>query len=140
VKQVANEKNNVAFWGELKKAELEHVLMMFDGDVGLKVTEQIKNHMTTLGQRYFAEGRHQNMTSQLILDSFKIWGSGDNTDIGSAMHIIFYMDDVLEKAMREPLIGFNPLMADRAQRISMVIKGGSHQEKNSGRVMLGRAV
>jgi hypothetical protein len=80
------------------------------------------------------------MTSQLILDSFKIWGSGDNTDIGSAMHIIFYMDDVLEKAMREPLIGFNPLMADRAQRISMVIKGGSHQEKNSGRVMLGRAV
>lgn len=140
VKQVINEKNNLAFYNEMRSINLGHRVMEFNGSPGLKVTLPIKNEMTRLGLSYWQLGYYKNLTSRIILDSFKIWGSGDNTDIGSAIHLIFYLDDWMEKANMRPRFEINPYISSGNSKPNNIIKLGINQhDQNSKprRVVLG---
>lgn len=55
---------------------------------GIQVKGRVKAELTSLGYKYLAEDRHHNITNLDILESLLIWGSGMNTDYGSAFHLV----------------------------------------------------
>jgi hypothetical protein len=68
---------------------------------GIHVTDKIKTDMTYLGNQFFSEGRHQGITCIDILEALLVWGGSKNTDIGSALHLVFLLLHLTKDTMVE---------------------------------------
>lgn len=65
-------------------------LYFVNGKPGIKISnEHVKSELTYLGTQFLSEDRHKNITFPAILESMAVWGGQVNTDIGSALHLIF---------------------------------------------------
>lgn len=83
-----NAEGFIMFMRDYKKdiQRLYHI----DGRPGIKVdNEHVKSELTFLGHKFLADERHRNVTFPAILESMLLWGGLTNTDIGSALHLIF---------------------------------------------------
>ena len=56
---------------------------------GTKITPKIKLELTALGSEFFRDERHRKITYTPLLEALGIWGGVVNTDIGSALHLVF---------------------------------------------------
>lgn len=75
-------------------------LYYVDGKPGVAPDKSMKAEQTLLGSKYFREGRYRKNTSTQIMEALNVWGSKENTDIGSAIHLIF---QILEFVKDQPV-------------------------------------
>ena len=61
------------------------------------MSEEVKADLTILGLQWFEEGRFQRVLHTELIKCFKFWNSGINSDLCSAMHLVFF---ALEKTKR----------------------------------------
>lgn len=93
IKYTLYEYNNEAFVNFLKDEGELGRLYYVDGKPGIKINPGEKAVQTLLGSKYFRDGRHKNNTSVEVMEALGIWGSKENTDIGSAIHLVFQLDE-----------------------------------------------
>ena len=93
VMQCLYEYNHDGFVKYLRQAGELRRLYYIDDKPGLSVKGKVKTELTYLGNMFFRDGRFQNITSVDILNALSVWGTKENTDVGSAFHLILYLLD-----------------------------------------------
>ena len=93
VQQCLYEYNHNGFVKYLKDAGESRRLFWIGNQPGISIKGKVKTELTSLGHAYFRDGRFQNITSVEILEALKVWGSKENTDIGSAFHLVLHLLD-----------------------------------------------
>ncbi len=83
----------------LKDKKAQHRLFYVDDQPGVTVTGAggIMKEVTLLGNQFMAAGRYQNIDSPELLNALKKWGGPENTDIGSAWHLVLKLEDLMKE-------------------------------------------
>nr|WP_293840449.1 hypothetical protein [uncultured Arsenicibacter sp.] len=96
VEQVTYEFNHEAFYNWMRERNEAWRLTWVGNRPGLQIKGGMKSEVTRLGYQYLAKDMHKNITNLKILDSLLVWGSKENTDIGSAFHCLLYQLNVMK--------------------------------------------
>ncbi|SOD81013.1 hypothetical protein [Spirosoma fluviale] len=122
VNQCLYEYNHDGFVKYLRQAGELRRLYYVGGNPGLSVKGKVKTELTYLGNMFFRDGRFQNITSLEILHALSVWGTKENTDIGSAFHLILYLLDAT-KEREVTLKNGETDMADKGMPSQRVVLG-----------------
>ncbi len=88
---------SAGYIGYCKQKEITHKFIYHKGEIGVRLSEEVKADLTILGLQWFEEGRFQRVLHTELIKCFKFWNSGINSDLCSAMHLVFF---ALEKTKR----------------------------------------
>lgn len=66
---------------------------------GTKITPKVKLELTALGSQFFRDDRHKKITYIPLLEALAVWGGTVNTDIGSALHLVFLILDLTKNSV-----------------------------------------
>lgn len=91
IKQTLYEYNAEGFIMHMRDKNQLHRLYHHNGDPGIKIRDQDKIEQTYLGGKFFAVSRHKKITNLMILQALLMWGGDENTDIGSAFHLVLML-------------------------------------------------
>lgn len=84
------EHNTESFLGYAREKGFFEKFLWHAGQVGVRLSDAHIQSFTMLGLKFFNNDRHLNITSYKIMESFKYWGGSKNSDLASAMHLVFF--------------------------------------------------
>ncbi len=88
--KVMYEHNETAgYIGFARENGLSHHFIYHNGQIGVRLSDDVKADLTVLGLKYFDDLEYQKILHTDLIESFKYWNSGINSDLCSAMHLLF---------------------------------------------------
>jgi hypothetical protein len=79
---------SAGFIGFAREKGIMQNMLYMNGEVGVRLSDQVVSDMTVLGIKYFEANRHLKISHTALMDSFNYWRSEINNDITSAFHLV----------------------------------------------------
>jgi len=89
--------DSAGFIGYAREHGISKNFIYHNGQIGIRLSDDTIADMTLLGLKYFEEDRHLRIFHSSVIECFKYWNSGINSDLASAFHLVLFGLNKLKK-------------------------------------------